>query len=83
MISKEMIALRVQKVVWPFVQIRPNKYRSPGKSLDAKAPGWGQIFGANPGVCGGIVMAKVNSCFILAVPRKTFLVQCSKIFKVI
>ena len=25
----------------------------PGKSLDAKAPGWGQIFGANPRGCAG------------------------------
>ena len=29
----------------------------PGKSWNAKAPGWGQIFGANPrGVRGGMVM---------------------------
>ena len=25
----------------------------PGKSLDAKAPWWGQIFGANPRGCAG------------------------------
>ena len=25
----------------------------PGKSLDAKGPGWGQIFGANPQGCTG------------------------------
>ena len=26
----------------------PQQIPPPGNSLDAKAPGWGQIFGANP-----------------------------------
>ena len=34
----------------------------PGKSLDAKAPGWGQIFGANPGCAGGMVMDEIDTC---------------------
>ena len=29
----------------------PQQIPPPGNSLDAKAPGWGQIFGANLRVC--------------------------------
>ena len=29
----------------------PQQIPLPGNSLDAKAPGWGQIFGANLQVC--------------------------------
>ena len=37
----------------------------PGNSLDAKAPGWGQIFGANLRVCvGGGVMDGIDTCII-------------------
>ena len=43
--------------------------RPPGKSLDAKAPGWGQIVGAFPGVRGGMVMAKIDSCITLSMPN--------------
>ena len=31
----------------------PTNPHPPDKSLDAKAPGWGQIFGANPWGCEG------------------------------
>ena len=31
----------------------PTNPAPPGKKLDAKAPGWGQIFGANPRGCAG------------------------------
>ena len=35
----------------------PTNRHPPGKCLDAKAPGWGQIFGANlRGCTGGMVM---------------------------
>ena len=39
----------------------------PGKSLDAKAPGWGQIFGVNPGGArgdsyGAMVIDEIDSC---------------------
>ena len=38
----------------------------PGKSWDAKAPGWGQIFDANPrGCAGGMVMDEIDTCIIL------------------
>ena len=38
-----------------------------GKSLDAKAPGWGQIFDANPRECGGgMVMDESDTCVIEA-----------------
>ena len=31
----------------------PQQIPAPGKSLDAKAPGWGQVFGPNPQGCAG------------------------------
>ena len=35
----------------------------PGKSWDAKTPGRGQIFGANPrGCAGGMVMDEIDTC---------------------
>ena len=34
-----------------------------GKSLDAKAPGWGQSFGANPWGCvGRMIMDEIDTC---------------------
>ena len=49
----------------------PTNLQPSGKSLDAKAPGWGQIFGANPrgcvGVCvcvGGMVIDEIDTCII-------------------
>ena len=39
----------------------------PGKSLDAKAPGWGQMFGANPqGCAGGMVMDEIDTCISIS-----------------
>ena len=43
----------------------PQQIPPPGNSLDAKAPGWGQIFGANLRVCmGGGVMDGIDTCII-------------------
>ena len=41
----------------------PTNPRPPGKSHeDAKAPGWGQIFGTNPrGCAGGMVMDEIDT----------------------
>ena len=39
----------------------------PGKSLDVKAPGWRQIFGANPWGCvGGMVMDEIDTCITIS-----------------
>ena len=46
----------------------PQKVPAPwAKNYDAKAPEWGQIFGANPPAAGGggVVMAKIDSAIIL------------------
>ena len=41
----------------------PTNPRPPGKSWNAKAPGWGQIFGANlRGCAGGLVMDEIDTC---------------------
>ena len=32
--------------------------------MDAKAPGWGQIFGANPRGAWGMVMDEIYTCII-------------------
>ena len=43
----------------------PQQIPPPGNSLDAKAPGWGQIFGANLWVCmGGGVIDGIDTCII-------------------
>ena len=41
----------------------PTNSRHLGKSLDAKAPGWGQIFDSNPrGCAGGMDMDEIDTC---------------------
>ena len=37
---------------------------SPGKSLDAKVPGWGHIFGTHPLGVRGMVMDEIDTCII-------------------
>ena len=43
----------------------PQQIPTPGNSLDAIAPGWRQIFGANLPVClGGGGMDEIDTCII-------------------
>ena len=45
----------------------PNKSlpSPPGKSLDAKAPGWGQIFFQIPGGVWGMIMDEIDTCITI------------------
>ena len=55
----------------------PNKSPPPpSKSLDAKAPGWGQIFGANPGVRRGMVMDEIDICIKINACCLTLAIFC-------
>ena len=50
----------------------PQKIPTPlCKSWDAKAPGWEEIFGANPrGYVGGMVMDEIVTCISLTFKRE-------------
>ena len=49
----------------------PQQIPPPGNSLDAKAPGWGQIFGANPqGVYSDMYMTGGSAQTFFGIPKK-------------
>ena len=48
----------------PTLGTCPNK-SPPGKSLDAKAPGWGKFLCKSLGMHGGMIMDEIDTCITI------------------